>query len=59
MSKHPYGFIKNILIKSEEAGLSYAQASAKYGIKSKSLHEMGRRYGISLKRSSRGSKKAR
>ena len=48
--KKKYGKAKEAVIAAHEAGLSYAEASAKYGFPVKTLYDTARKLGLSLKK---------
>lgn len=47
--RQTYGKAKLAVIEGHDAGMTYAEAEAKYGVRRASLHEAARRLGLSLK----------
>lgn len=47
--KHVYGLAKLAVVEGHAAGLTYAEAMAKYGVRRESLYTAAKRLGLSLK----------
>lgn len=47
--KHTYGLVKRAVIEGHSAGLTYAEAMAKYGVLRTSLYTASKRLGLPLK----------
>lgn len=47
--KEVYGLVKQAIIEGHDAGLTYAEVQAKYGVRKQSLYIAAKRLGISLK----------
>lgn len=47
--RRTYGLVKQAVIEGHAAGLTYAEAAAKHGLRRASLHEIARRLGLHLK----------
>jgi hypothetical protein len=47
--KETYGLVKQAVIEGHAAGMTYAEAVAKYGVRKQSLYAAAKRLGLSLK----------
>lgn len=47
--KHVYGLVKRAVVEGHAAGLTYAEAMAKYGVRRDSLYCAAKRLGLPLK----------
>jgi hypothetical protein len=47
--KEAYGLVKQAVIEGHAAGMTYAEAVAKYGVRKQSLYSAAKRLGLSLK----------